>query len=81
MAEIEEELKNLLMKVKGQSEKDSLNFNIQTAKIMASSPITSENRWGYSGNSERLFSWAPKLLHLVTAAMNIKDVCSLKVKL
>ena len=39
MAEIEEELKNLLMKVKGQSEKDSLNFNIQTAKIMASSPM------------------------------------------
>ena len=81
MAEIEEELKNLLMKVKGQSEKDSLNFNIQTAKIMASSPITSANRWGYSGNSERLFSWAPESLQMVTAAMKLKDACSLEEKL
>ena len=56
MAEIEEELKNLLMKVKGQSEKDSLNFNIQTAKIMASSHITSWQIYGgKNGNGGRLY--------------------------
>ena len=48
MAESEEELKSLLMQVKGESEKDSLNFNIQTAKIMASSPITS---WQIDGDT------------------------------
>ena len=81
MTEIEEELKSLLMKVKGQSERDSLNFNIQTAKIMASSPITSANRWGYSENSERLFSWAPESLPMMTEAMKLKDACSLAEKL
>ena len=48
MAKSEEELKSLLMQVKGESEKDSLNFNIQTAKIMASSPITS---WQIDGDT------------------------------
>ena len=54
MAESEEELKSLLMKVKVESEKVGLKFNIQKTKIMASGPITS-NRWGNSGNSVRLY--------------------------
>ena len=56
MAESEEELKSLLMKVKEESEKVDLKFNIQKTKIMASGPITSwENRWGNSENSVRLY--------------------------
>ena len=56
MAESEEELKSLLMKVKEESEKVDLKLNIQKTKIMASGPITSwENRWGNSGNSGRLY--------------------------
>ena len=56
MAESEEELKSLLMKVKEESEKVGLKLNIQKTKIMASSPITfMENRWGNSGNSVRLY--------------------------
>ena len=56
MAESEEELKSLLMKVKEESEKVGLKFNIQKTKIMASGPITSMgNRWGNSGNSVRLY--------------------------
>ena len=66
MAESEEELKSLLMKVKVESEKVGLKFNIQKTKIMASGPITSwfmGNRWGNNGNSDRLyFSWALKSL-------------------
>ena len=55
MAESEEELKNLLVKVKEESEKGGLKLNIQKTKIMASSPITfMANRWGYNGNSDRL---------------------------
>ena len=54
MAESEEELKSLLMKVKVETEKVGLKPNIQKTKIMASSPITS-NRWGNNGNSERLY--------------------------
>ena len=50
-----EELKSLLMKVKGESEKVGLKLNIQKTKIMASGPITSANRWGNSGNSDRLY--------------------------
>ena len=60
MAESEEELKSLLMKVKEESEKVGLKFNIQKTKIMASGPITSlfmGNRWGNSGNSVRLYFW------------------------
>ena len=56
MVESEEEVKNFLMKVKEENEKDGLKLNIQKAKIMASSPITMGNRWEYNGNSERLFS-------------------------
>ena len=55
MTESEEELKNLLMKVKEQSEKVGLKLNIQKTKIMASGPITSWHRWGNSGNSDRLY--------------------------
>ena len=78
MAESKEELKSLLMKVKEQSEKFGLKLNIKKRKIMASGPIRShhfmENRWENSGNSDRLlFSWAPKSLQKVTAAMKLKD--------
>ena len=83
MAESEEELRNLLMKVKKESENAGLKLSIQKTKIMASSPIT---LWqideGKSGNSDRLyFSWTPKSLQMVNAAMNLKDACSLEEKL
>ena len=81
MAESEEELKNLLMKVKGESEKVGLKLNIQKMKIMASSPITTwqidGEKWKYCQIS---FSWAPKSLQMVTAAMKLKDACSLEEK-
>ena len=80
MAESEEELKSLLMKVKEESKKVGLKLNIQKTKIMASGPITSWEIDGEnSGNSE--FYWAPKLLQIVTAAMKLKDTCSLEEKL
>ena len=69
MAEREEELKRLLMKVKEESEKTDLKLNIHKTKIMASSPITSWQIDGDNGNNDRLFSWAPKSLQMVTAAM------------
>ena len=72
------------MKVKEESEKVGLKLNIQKTKIMAFGPITSwqmANRWGNNGNSDRLFSWAPKSLQMVTAAMKFKDACSLEEKL
>ena len=81
MAESEEKLKSLLMKVKGENEKVGLTLNIQKTKIMASSPITScqiEKQWK---QWETLFSWAPKSLQMVTAAMKLKDTCSLEEKL
>ena len=77
MAETKEELKSLLMKVKEESEKVGLKFNIQKTNIMASSPVTS---WGNSGNSESFFL-LPKSLQVVTAAMKLKDTCSLEEKL
>ena len=80
MAESKEELKSLLMKVKEESEKAGLKFNIQNMKIMASSPITS-NRWGNNENSDRFYFWVPKSLHMVTVAMKLKDACSLEEKL
>ena len=82
MAENEEELKNLLMKVKEESEKAGLKLNIQETKIMASSPITSwqidRGKWK---QWQILFSWAPKSLWTVTAARKLKDACSLEEKL
>ena len=70
-----EELKGLLMKGKEESEKVGLKLNIQKTKIMASGPITS---WQINGNSGRLFSLAPKSLQMMTAAMKLKDTCSLE---
>ena len=79
MAESEEELKSLLMKVKEESEKVGLNHNIQKTKIMASGPITS---WQIDGKQWlTLFFWAPRSLQLVTAAMKLKDAYSLEGKL
>ena len=81
MAEIEEELKSLLIKVKEESEKVDLKFNIQKTRIMASGPITLWQIDGENGNSERLFFGAPKSLQMVTAAMKLKEACSLEEKL
>ena len=83
MAESEEEIKSLLMKVKKESEKASLKFNIKKAKIMASSPITS---WQIDGetvqtDADFLYFLAPKSLQMVTAAMKLKDAYSLEGKL
>ena len=83
MAESEEELKSLLMKVKEESEKVGLKLNIKKKmKIMASGPITS---WEIDGETVETVSdfifWAPKSLQMVTAAMKLKDACSLKEKL
>ena len=82
MAESEEELKSLLMKVKEESEKVGLKFNIQKTKIMASGPITS---WQIDGKQwkqcQTLFFWGPKSLQMVTAAMKLKDAYSLEGKL
>ena len=79
MAESEEELKSLLMKVKEESEKANLKLNIQKTKVMASGPITS---WQIHGKTmETLFSWAPKSLQMVTVAMKLKDAYSLEGKL
>ena len=79
MAESEEELKSLLMKVKEESEKVGLKLNIQKTKIMASCPITS---WQIDGNQWlTLFFWAPKSLQMVTAAMKLKDAYFLEGKL
>ena len=77
-----EELKSILMKVKLESEKVCLKLNIQKTKIMASSPTTSwKNRWGNSGNSDRLFFENPESPQMVTAAMKLKDACALEEKL
>ena len=83
MAESEEELKSLLMKVKEESEKVGLKLNIQKTKIMASGPISS---WEIDGGKQwkqcqTLFRGAPKSLQMVTAAMNFKDAYSLEGKL
>ena len=79
MEESKEELKSLLMKVKKESEKAGLKLNIQKTKMMASGPITS---WQTerNGDRHRLFSWASKM-QVVTAAMKLKDACSLEEKL
>ena len=82
MAESEEELKSLLMKVKLESEKVGLKLNVQKMKIMASGPITS---WEIDGETveqcQTLFLGAPKSLQMVTAAMKLKDAYSLEGKL
>ena len=77
MAESEEELKSLLMKVKEESEKADLKLNIQKTKIMASGPIT---LWQIDGETmgtvQSFFFWAPKSLQMVTATMTLKDAFS-----
>ena len=82
MAESEEELKSLLMKVKQESEKVGLKLNIQKAKIMASGPITS---WQIDGETMETVTdvifWAPKSLQMETAALILKDTCSVEEKL
>ena len=82
MAESEEELKSLLMRVKGESEKVGLKLNIQKTKIMASGLITSWqiDRETMETVTDFMF-WAPKSLQMVTAAMKLKDACSLEEKL
>ena len=82
MAESEEELKSLLMKVKEESEKFGLKFNIQKTKIMASGPITSWQIDGETvGTVADFIYWAPKSLQMVIAAMKLKDAYSLERKL
>ena len=83
MAETEEELKNLLMKVKEESEKVGLKHNIPKTKIMTSNPITS---WQIDGGEmetvrDFYFGGAPKSLQMMTAAMKLKDAYSLEGKL
>ena len=82
MAENEEKLKSLLMKVKEESEKVGLKLSIQKTKIMASGPITS---WEIDGETVEtwltLFLGAPKSLQMVSTAIKLKDTCSLKEKL
>ena len=82
MAESEEELKSLLMKVKVESENIGLKLNIQKTKIMASGPTTS---WEIDGETveqcQTLFFWAPKSLQMVIAAIKLKDAYSLEGKL
>ena len=81
MAESEEELKSLLMKVKEESEKVGLKLNIQKTKILASHPITSREIDGETVETVRLFFGAPESLQMVTAAMKLKDAYSLEGKL
>ena len=82
MAESEEELKSLLMKVKKESEKVGLKLNIQKTKIMASGPITSRQKHGETLETWlTLFFLAPKPLQMVIAAMKLKDAYSLEGKL
>ena len=82
MTESKEEIKNFFMIVKEESEKVGLKLNIQKTKIMASGPITS---WQIDGETVETVTdftfWSPKSLQMVTAAMKLKDACSLKEQL
>ena len=81
MAESEEELKSLLMKVKEESEKAGLKLSIQKMKILTSGSITSWQIDGETMETVTLFWGAPKSLQMVTATMKLKDACSLEGKL
>ena len=81
MAESEEELKSFLMKVKVESEKVGLKLNIQKTKIMASGPITSWQIDGETVDTDRFILRGSKITADVTAAMKLKDPCSLEEKL
>ena len=82
LAQSKEELKNLLMKPKEESEKAGLKLNVQKTKVMTSGHITS---WQIDGGKWKqwqvLFPWVPKSLQMVIAAMKLKDACSLEEKL
>ena len=82
MAESEEELRSLLMKVKEKSDKAGLKLNIQKISIIASGSIIS---WQIDGEQwkqwETLFSWAPESVQMVAAAIKLKDACSLEERL
>ena len=81
MAENEEELKSLLMRVKEKSEKAGLKLNIQEKlRSWHLVPSLHGKYMGNNGNSDRLFSWASKSLQVVTAAMKLKDTCSMEEK-
>ena len=81
IAESQEKLRSLLRKGKEESEKVGLKLNIQKMKIITFGPITSWQIDGETMETETLFSWAPKSLQMVTAAMKLKDACSLEEKL
>ena len=81
MAETKEELKSLLMNVREQNEKAGFKLNIQITKVMASGPITSWQIDGETMERVRKFGEAPNSLQMVTAAMKLKDTCSLGEKL
>ena len=82
MAENEEERKSLLMSVKEENEKADLKFNIKNTKIMASGPITLwQIDWEIMETVTDFILCAPKSLQMVTAAMKLKDACSLEEKL
>ena len=81
MAESEEELKSLLMKVKDESEKVGFKLNIQKTKIMASSPITSRQIDGETRKTVRDYFLGLQNLQMVTTVMKLKDTCSLEEKL
>ena len=81
MAESKEELKSLLMRMKEESERADLKLNIQKTKIMAFSPITLQQIDREKMETGTLFWGAPKSLQMVTAAMKLKDACSLQEKL
>ena len=87
MAESEEELKSLFMKMKEESEKGGLKLNIHKTKIMASGPFTSWQIDGETMETVRdfiylfIYFWVPKSLQMVTAAMKLKDTCFLEEKL
>ena len=77
-----EEIKNLLLEVKGENKKLGLKLNIPKTKIMASGPITSYQYMGKQWKQwKTFFSWAPKSLQMVTEAMKLKDICFLEEKL
>ena len=81
MAESKEELKSLLTKVKEESEKVGLKLNIQKTNIMAAPWLCGKYMGKQWKQWQTLFSWAPKSLQMVTAAMKLKDACSFKEKL
>ena len=81
MVESQEELKNLLMRVKEDSEKAGLKLKLQRTNIMTSGPITSWQMWGKSGSRGRFYILGPQNHCMMTAAMKLKDACSLEKKL